>query len=341
MNDALDDGETHSGPLILVGGVKPLKNAKKLFDIAHVEPDAVVPDGEDDFMFLRLPFDCDGRVGPAPGELQCIRYQIDQHLPDHGSASKHRWKVAEPDGDLRPGFAFLQFLGDLLRNIPDRDDRKGFELLPADAGKGKEVIDELSHPLRVCAGDTQVPFALLGQPGRVILLQHSGEPVDRPDGRAQIVGDGIAERLQLLVSFLKPEGARPDPLFKFGIQLLRFEMQLFKLKFHFLALGDVAGDLRCANHGAPGILDRRYRCRNLYRRPVFPDSYRFERRDAFSAGNVVEDIPFLVREGRRNNQLDRLSDRFVRPVSEYSLRALVPARNDAAESLADNRVVRG
>src|SRR5437588_9356599 len=49
LHDAANIGEPDPGPLEFVGAVEPLKYAEQLARILHVEADAVVADGRDDF----------------------------------------------------------------------------------------------------------------------------------------------------------------------------------------------------------------------------------------------------------------------------------------------------
>src|SRR5919201_778183 len=44
VDDALDDGQAHPRPLVLLGAVEALEDAEELVGVLHVEPDAVVPD---------------------------------------------------------------------------------------------------------------------------------------------------------------------------------------------------------------------------------------------------------------------------------------------------------
>src|SRR2546425_10856216 len=81
-----------------------------------------------------------------------------------------------------------------------------------------------SHLLAVVAHRVQVALGVRREVCYVILQENAREPVDRPQGRAQVMRDGVAERLQFLVRGLKG-----------GTALLDFLFQP-------LALGDVAED---------------------------------------------------------------------------------------------------
>ena len=84
--------------------------------------------------------------------------------------------------------------------------------------------------------------------GGVFLVQDAREAVDGPQRRPQVVGDRVAERLQLLVGCLQLGGALQYPLFEFFVQTA-------DLVFGELDLGDVAGRGERPGHIAGPILE--------------------------------------------------------------------------------------
>ena len=72
------------------------------------------------------------------------------------------------------------------------------QLAARDPRQRQEVVDQLGHPLRRVADPGQVAPALDVEPVAVVLGQRLAEPVDRAQRGAQVVGDRVAERLQLL-----------------------------------------------------------------------------------------------------------------------------------------------
>jgi hypothetical protein len=92
------------------------------------------------------------------------------------------------------------------------------------------------------------------------------------------------------------------------------------------ALGgcDVPGDIRCADDGPVGGSDRRNGQRDL-NEPVVPRATnRLVVVDAFTRADPPEDVVFLFIACRRNNQADRLANRFCRGVPEDPLGGAVP-----------------
>jgi hypothetical protein len=63
--------------------------------------------------------------------------------------------------------------------------------------------------------------------------------------------------------------------------------------------------------------------------------------DALAPPDAFENLGFLVFPARRNKNRNGVADNFLRRISEYSLRAAVPAFDDAIEVLAYNGIIRG
>ncbi len=77
------------------------------------------------------------------------------------------------------------------------------ELAPGDAGQRQERVDELAHLARV-REDLLQPVLTLGVELVLVLIEeHLREAVHSPEGRAQVVGDRVAERLELAVGELE------------------------------------------------------------------------------------------------------------------------------------------
>jgi len=65
--------------------------------------------------------------------------------------------------------------------------------------EAKQVVDEPAHLTGVVAHELQVLLRFGCELRRVLLQQDAREPIDRAQRCPQIVGDGIAESLELLV----------------------------------------------------------------------------------------------------------------------------------------------
>jgi len=62
---------------------RAIKDTEQFIDVHHIKPNAVVFHVVNVFVPFRVPPDLHSRLGLAPGELQGIRDQIGEHLPDH------------------------------------------------------------------------------------------------------------------------------------------------------------------------------------------------------------------------------------------------------------------
>src|SRR3546814_5168175 len=108
-----------------------------------------------------------------------------------------------------------------------------------------------------------------------------------------------------------------------------------------LSLGDVAGDLRRAGDLPLAILDRRHGQRDVDQASVLALPNGFIMVGALAAPDARQDLRFLVLMIRWNQDQDRLADDLVGRIAEEPLRTLIPARDDAVEVLAYDRVVGG
>jgi hypothetical protein len=107
------------------------------------------------------------------------------------------------------------------------------------------------------------------------------------------------------------------------------------------ALGDVARNFRRADDLALSIFDRRDRQRNIDAASILVLTQGFEVLDLLSPPDALENLQLLILPVRWNENRDRFADYFFRRISEYPLRALVPAGDNAVEVLADDGVVGG
>ena len=111
--------------------------------------------------------------------------------------------------------------------------------------------------------------------------------------------------------------------------------------FGAFAFGNVPCNLRCGNDPPARVLDGRDRQGNLDQLSILVPPYRLIVIDALAAPDPFQYPRFFVVPVRGNKQCDVLADDFVPCVTEDLLRLAVPARDDAVQGLAHNRVVRG
>jgi len=105
-----------------------------------------------------------------------------------------------------------------------------------------------------------------------------------------------------------------------------------------LPAADVARDFRSADNRAVRRFDRRNRKRYVEQHSVLVLSDRLVMFDALAVSDFFEDDGFFVLTVGRDQNRDRFADYFISRITEYPLRAFVPAGHDAVESLTDDRV---
>src|SRR5271163_1311414 len=77
----------------------------------------------------------------------------------------------------------------------------------------------------------------------------------------------------------------------------------------------------------------------MHRGPVSPPAYCLIMIDTLTSLYPIENFDHVVPAAGNGEQQDRLSDHLVARVSEYPLRGFVPARDDAFQIVADDRIV--
>src|SRR3954462_479589 len=112
--------------------------------------------------------------------------------------------------------------------------------------------------------------------------------------------------------------------------------ELLKLPFNLLAIGNIPGNLRGANHGAIGIANRRDCQRDRDERAVLTPANRVEMLDAFAAADAPEHHLLFREAVWRNHHRDGLPDRLFGGVAEQLLGAAIPGGDDAVEIFADD-----
>src|SRR5687768_3851013 len=187
-HDALHDGEPDAGARELVGAVQPLEYAEELSDVAHVEADAVVAHPVDAFRRLLAPADLDVRSRALAAVLERVADEVRPHLPQQPGVRVACGQRADVDG----GIAARQLLRHLAREA-GHVDRALAEGEPPEARKIEQVVDELPHVPAARAHHAEQAPALRVEARAVVLFEDLGEAVDRPQRRAQVVRDRVAE----------------------------------------------------------------------------------------------------------------------------------------------------
>jgi hypothetical protein len=107
------------------------------------------------------------------------------------------------------------------------------------------------------------------------------------------------------------------------------------------ALRHVPRDLRGADDDSARIADRRDGDRHEDLGSVLAPAHGLEMLHRVATYDAAQHLVFLRAPRLGNDHPDRPPDGFGGGVAEHALRGRIPRRDDAAEILADNRVVRG
>src|SRR5213594_3289992 len=139
VDDALDDGETDTGPFVFLSPVQALEHAKEFVRVAHVKAGAIVFNKVDRFAGSFLATDFNFAQVAFAGVLEGIGEKIDKDLLEQCRIGLTLGKIA--DGDIEPAAVLLglQLFEDLLRELSRRH---GLFLkrLPAQPGEAQQVI---------------------------------------------------------------------------------------------------------------------------------------------------------------------------------------------------------
>jgi hypothetical protein len=80
VDDALDQGQAHTGSFKFIVAVQPLEDAKKFVGVSRIEPDAVVLDVKGVVFRIALSADFNHGGLPVPGEFDRVGEEIHKDL---------------------------------------------------------------------------------------------------------------------------------------------------------------------------------------------------------------------------------------------------------------------
>src|SRR6266571_4587886 len=173
-----------------------------------------------------------------PGVLPGIAEQVLQrHLKQSRITLRHQ-PFLDHELYLPLRLALAQLLGDAPRERGEIDGLP-IQLTAGHPGELKQVIDELPHALARGPDPPQIALAGFIQLLAAVLQQCLAEAVNTPQRRPQVVGDGVAEGLQLFVGGFDLHGS----LFELLVKLL--DPCLRPLLF-----GDIPGHPHHSDHPA-------------------------------------------------------------------------------------------
>src|SRR5919202_2155045 len=198
VDDALRDREAHSSACIVLGTMQPLEHPKEFVGVAHVEADAVVAHKVDRLPALLAPPHSDAGHVPVGGKFEGVGQQVDEDLLQQGGVGLAGREIVKDDVHTPPLLVRAQ-LRERLVDEGAGSHPLGGERLAAQARKGEQIVDQATHLLRVVTHEVEVPLGVRGELRRVLLQQDAREAIDGAQGRAQVMGDGVAESLEFLI----------------------------------------------------------------------------------------------------------------------------------------------
>ena len=221
-DDLLHRGQADAAALELVRLVQALEGQEQLAGIAHVEAGAVVAHEDHALAFLLAPADLDPRrpiLMRAGGEFPGVADQVFQHhtqqagvaLDDHAGLD-HRCH--------RPRRLPLGERGQHRAGQRAQVHRHRLDPAARDARQVEQVVDDVAHAQAGAADALQVLQRLAVFATGAALRHQAGEAVDAAQRPAQVVRDGIAERLQVLDHRRELGRAPGDALFQDLVQTL-------------------------------------------------------------------------------------------------------------------------
>ena len=154
--------------------------------------------------------DLDRGLRARARELDGVGHQVHEREAQHGAVGVNLGKGTDGPGDVAPLGLRAHLFQDLLDERVQAHRRRA-RLGPADSREGQQIVDESAHALGRFQDQRHVPPALVVEPPGGALLEQLGIAGHVPEGRPQVVGDRIGERLQLLVGGLEARRcAGPD-----------------------------------------------------------------------------------------------------------------------------------
>src|SRR5438552_9025777 len=244
-HDALDGGQTDPDPRELVLAVQTLERPEQLVRVRHLEPRPVVPDKIGPLARLLGETELDPGRGALAGELPRVPDQVLQGRAQERRIARHDGSSGDHALHLTSGIAGTQLPDDFVREeaevdapVPDLRARHAREI--------QESVDEVAHPDGRPDDPLERVLARLAETVGAILRQRPAEALDAAQRRAQIVRDGVGERLELLVGDPELGGALGDALLELVAGAPQRALLLAYLLEHLVEGRDQRSDLVAA-----------------------------------------------------------------------------------------------
>src|SRR5450759_1117622 len=198
---ALDVGEADAGPLVLLA-VQSLEDLEQLVRVRHVESRTVVPHLVHVVFAGGRPGDGDDRRVGARGKLDRVGQQVREDLAKQQPVTTGDRQPLAREPDRGTGVGSKRLLERFFRKARHVD-LGDAQFLPAQPRKREQALDEVAHVRGVLDDDVEEPCGLLIEAPAVVLDYYPRELLDRAQRRTQVVGDRVAEGLELPVQSLQ------------------------------------------------------------------------------------------------------------------------------------------
>ncbi len=211
LGDFSNDGQADARSRVLLLSVQALEDPEDPVVVLHVESDALI--GHRHHHAVAVPVRANRNAAvPRRAELDGVGDEIGERLLE-----------ALPLGhDLADGQVLghrqatgFHLLGEVLKQLVEQwlqGHRPALDGAALEPGIAEEVVDQLSHAAARASNRREVSPPGLIEAIAIVLLQGLAEPNQAAQGRLEVMGHGIGERLELPVGFLQLPGARLHPL---------------------------------------------------------------------------------------------------------------------------------
>ena len=225
LDDAVHRRESDAGAFEFAGLVQTLERLEQLVGVGHVEADTVVTHdeaaGAGTVLAQALQFD--HRRGLVAGVFHGVAQQVLQHDAGQPQIAEARQARLDPPGNDTLRLLGLFRLHHLFGDVAEVGLAQ-LQFALADPGQGQQVGDQGAH----APGRGQHPMEQLlfvrGKATFQLFAQQTGESVDGPQRRFQVVRDGVGEGVELGVELFQFGRAQAHPLLQGRVELLDFPL---------------------------------------------------------------------------------------------------------------------
>jgi hypothetical protein len=186
LDDAVNDGKPDTGALEFVISVQSFRNRKQSVGMLHIESSTVVADHVDRFAFVVFSMDVYACILSSAGELESIREEIFEQLPQQQRIGPGIRKRAYLKRNLSRRFHFVTLTYQLVYQIADLH-TLFCQRLMHQTRQAQQAIDESQLSLTAVEHIAEEFFLFHVQWPWLFLDEKFGKANDLGCGRAQIV----------------------------------------------------------------------------------------------------------------------------------------------------------